>query len=50
MKPMVWHPEEQDSKVNAYLEKINHAPYPTIALLILVSVIGVTFLFLLGSL
>lgn len=27
MKPMVWKPEEQDKKVNAYLDRINHAPY-----------------------
>jgi hypothetical protein len=50
MKPMVWHPEDQDQKNNAYLEKVNHAPYGVIALLILVSIVGVTFLFLLGSL
>ncbi|HEY9622746.1 MAG TPA: hypothetical protein V6C78_20480 [Crinalium sp.] len=27
MKPMIWHPEEKDQKVNQYLEQINHAPY-----------------------
>jgi hypothetical protein len=30
MKPMIWHPEEKDKKVNEYLAQINHAPYPTI--------------------
>ena len=30
MKGMTWHPEPQDEKVNQYLEKTNHAPYPTI--------------------
>jgi hypothetical protein len=30
MKPMIWHPEEKDEKVNAYLDRINHAPYGTI--------------------
>lgn len=27
MKPMIWHPEEKDQKVNQYLDSINHAPY-----------------------
>ena len=31
MKSMIWHPEEKDSQVNEYLEQANHAPYPTIA-------------------
>lgn len=30
MKPMIWHPEEKDQKVNEYFEQINHAPYATI--------------------
>lgn len=30
MKPMIWHPEPHDEKVNAYLEKVNHAPYEII--------------------
>lgn len=49
MKPMIWHPEEKDEKVNQYLNKINHAPYE----IIVASAIGVvclfTFLVLLGS-
>ena len=31
MRSMIWHPEEKDSQVNAYLEQANHAPYPAIA-------------------
>jgi flagellar motor component MotA len=27
MKPMIWHPEEKDKKVNEYLNKTNRAPY-----------------------
>lgn len=35
MKPMIWHPEEKDARVNQYLEQINHAPYPTIMAMVL---------------
>lgn len=49
MKPMVWHPEARDRKVNAYLEQVNHAPYGVIALLLLASIVGATLLFLVGS-
>ena len=31
MRSMIWHPEEKDNRVNEYLEQANHAPYPTIA-------------------
>jgi hypothetical protein len=27
MKPMIWHPEPKDEKVNRYLDKINHEPW-----------------------
>jgi uncharacterized membrane-anchored protein len=27
MKPMIWHPEENDEKVNQYLDSINHEPW-----------------------
>jgi hypothetical protein len=37
MRSMIWHPEEKDSKVNEYLAKANHAPYPTIAGLLLLT-------------
>ncbi|MGF1538879.1 MAG: hypothetical protein ACFCU5_00265 [Pleurocapsa sp.] len=30
MKSMIWHPEEQDQKVNQYLAQTNRAPYATI--------------------
>lgn len=30
MKPMIWHPEEKDARVNEYLSKVNHAPYGAI--------------------
>ncbi|MBE9042644.1 hypothetical protein IQ235_17935 [Oscillatoriales cyanobacterium LEGE 11467] len=30
MKPMIWHPEEKDAKINEYFQTANHAPYITI--------------------
>lgn len=27
MKPMIWHPEEKDEKVNQYLDSFNHEPW-----------------------
>ncbi|MEB3160134.1 MAG: hypothetical protein VKL20_01600 [Synechocystis sp.] len=27
MKPMIWHPEDKDEKVNKYLDRINHEPW-----------------------
>jgi Fe2+ transport system protein B len=27
MRPMIWHPEEKDKKVNEYIDKTNRAPY-----------------------
>ncbi len=27
MKPMIWHPEDKDDKVNQYLDKMNHEPW-----------------------
>ncbi len=35
MKPMIWHPEAKDQKVNQYLNQMNHAPYGLIILLAL---------------
>ncbi len=32
MEPMLWDSKEKDQKANAYLDKINHAPYGTILL------------------
>lgn len=48
MKPMIWHPEEKDAKVNQYLENLNHAPYEAIAFLSLGIVAILTFVILLG--
>lgn len=30
MRPMIWHPEENDEKVNQYLDQVNRAPYGAI--------------------
>ena len=27
MRPMIWHPEEKDQKVNRYLDRTTRAPY-----------------------
>lgn len=31
MKPMIWHPEPNDHKVNEYLDTVNHEPWLAIA-------------------
>lgn len=49
MKPMIWHPEENDKKVNQYLDKINHAPYGLILALGLGLFCLFTLLILIGS-
>ena len=49
MKPMIWHPEEKDEKVNQYLDRINHAPYPTIAAVLIGLLCVFTFVVLVGS-
>ena len=48
MRNMIWHPEEKDSKVNAYLEQTNHAPYPAIAGIILGVICALTVVVLLA--
>jgi F0F1-type ATP synthase assembly protein I len=48
MKPMVWHPEEKDAKVNQYLDEMNHAPYGMIGFLLMGSFIVFTFVILVG--
>jgi hypothetical protein len=48
MKPMIWHPENKDEKVNQYLEQVNHAPYSMFGFLILGGFVLFTFVFLLG--
>lgn len=42
MKPMIWHPEENDEKVNQYLDSINHEPW----LMIVASLILIISMFL----
>jgi hypothetical protein len=49
MKPMIWHPDERDRKVNQYLDHINHAPYGTIFMLILGLFCLFTVVILIGS-
>jgi hypothetical protein len=44
MKPMIWHPEEKDARINAYLETQNRAPYA----LILAGVVLLFCLFTIG--
>jgi len=41
MKPMIWHQEEKDEKVNEYIEKTNRAPY----FVIILGVLGVFSIF-----
>lgn len=49
MKPMIWHPEEKDQKVNQYLEQINHAPYIRIIAMVLGLFCLFTVLVLMGA-
>jgi hypothetical protein len=49
MKPMIWHPEPQDQKVNEYLDRTNHEPWLAILGGVLVLVCSFTFLVLLGT-
>lgn len=49
MKPMIWHPEEKDKKVNQYLESFNHEPWIVIATISLLLVCLFTFLVLVGT-
>jgi hypothetical protein len=48
MKPMIWHPEAKDRQVNEYLRQVNHAPYPTIVLIVLGVFLLFTSMVLLG--
>lgn len=49
MKPMIWHPEPQDQKVNQYLDKNNREPWFAILGAILVIVCSFTLLVLIGT-
>lgn len=47
MKPMIWHPEEKDQRINQYLAQINHAPYPLIfGIMAILMVLMVSFVLL----
>ncbi|WP_181280654.1 hypothetical protein [Aphanothece hegewaldii] len=48
MKPMIWHPEPKDQKVNQYLDNMNKEPWFAIYAGIILSVSLFTFLVLLG--
>jgi hypothetical protein len=49
MKPMIWHPEPKDKKVNQYLNRINREPWLLILGAILILVCVFTLLVLLGT-
>jgi hypothetical protein len=49
MKPMIWHPEEKDARVNQYLSQRNHAPYFTIAVIAAVFLGLLTVAIFIGS-
>ena len=49
MKPMIWHPESKDKKVNQYLDRINREPWVDIIAGILILVCSFTLLVLLGT-
>ena len=46
MKPMIWRPEENDEKVNKYLETFNHEPWiPFLAIMTLLVIVFSTLIF-----
>jgi Fe2+ transport system protein B len=49
MKPMIWHPEPKDKKVNEYIDKTNRAPYFGIILGVLAVFTVFTTAVLLGA-
>ncbi len=49
MKPMIWHPESQDRKVNQYLDHTNREPWIAILAGVLVAVCAFTLLVLIGA-
>jgi cell division protein FtsX len=48
MKPMIWHPEPNDKKVNQYLDNMNKEPWLGIFAGMIVAVSLFTLLVLLG--
>ncbi len=49
MKPMIWHPEPKEQKINQYLDRINREPWVAILAGILVLICSFTILVLLGT-
>ncbi len=49
MKPMIWHPEPNDEKVNRYLDQMNHEPWLLIGAGIVLLVSLCTVLITLGA-
>ena len=49
MKPMIWHPEPKDKKVNQYLESVNREPWLAIFAVGLILVCSFTLLVVLGT-
>ena len=49
MKPMIWHPEPKEQKVNQYLDQTNHEPWLAILAGVLIVVCSFTVLVLLGT-
>jgi hypothetical protein len=49
MKPMIFHPDDKDQQVRDYFNQINHAPYPTIAVVSVVVFCLLTLMVLIGS-
>jgi len=49
MKPMIWHPESKDQKVNKYLDRTNREPWLAILAGVLTFVCAFTVLVLVGA-
>ena len=49
MKPMIWHPESKDRKVNQYLDRTNREPWLAILAGVLLMVCAFTLLVLIGA-
>ncbi len=49
MKPMIWHPEPNDEKVNQYLDSSNKEPWLAILAIGVIIVCVSTLLILLGT-
>jgi hypothetical protein len=48
MKPMIWHPEEKDRKINQYLATINRAPYSFIFAMAIAFIVLFSIMTLIG--